>query len=85
LNSAISQYRPFSRNGRFPQVIVSHLTRSLGGSISIAICQNIFEQKLRKNLADILPGVDSSIIGGSGATTLLANPQAAFGEDNAAV
>jgi hypothetical protein len=61
------------------------LVRSLGGSIAIAICQTVFEQRLRKNLADILPGVDLSIIGGSGATTLVANAQAALGGDKAAV
>ncbi|KAN0119374.1 major facilitator superfamily transporter [Hyaloscypha variabilis] len=61
------------------------LVRSLGGSIAIAICQTVFEQRLRKNLTDILPGVDLSIIGGSGATTLVANAQAALGGDKAAV
>lgn len=61
------------------------LVRSLGGSIAIAICQTVFEQKLRKNLADILPGADLSIIGGSGANTLVPNAQAELGGDKAAV
>ncbi len=61
------------------------LLRSLAGSLSVAICQNVFEQKLRKNLADILPGVDMSVISGSGATTLVTNAQAALGENQEAI
>jgi hypothetical protein len=61
------------------------LVRSLGGSIAIAICQTVFEQRLRKNLADILPGVDISVISGSGATTLVANAQAALRGNKVAV
>lgn len=57
------------------------LLRSLAGSLSVAICQNVFEQKLRKNLAGILPDVDVSVMSGSGATTLVANAQAALGDN----
>ena len=55
------------------------LARSLSGSISVAICQNVFEQKLRANLAEILPNADLSIVSGSGVTTLIANVQATAG------
>ena len=61
------------------------LVRSLGGSISVAVCQTVFEKRLSKNLADILPGVNLAVISGSGATTLVANAQAALGGDKAAV
>jgi len=64
---------------------LSVLVRSLGGSISVAICQNVFERKLRSNLKDILPGVDLSFISGSGATTLVQNANAALGGDAGAV
>lgn len=56
------------------------LARSLSGSIAVAICQNVFEQRLRKNLASILPSVDLSVISSSGATTLVANVQALGGD-----
>lgn len=64
---------------------LSVLVRSLGGSIAVAICQNVFERKLRSNLEDVLPGVDLSFIGGSGATTLVQNANAALGDDQGAV
>ena len=55
------------------------MVRTLSGSIAVSICQNVFEQKLRRNLAGILPNSDSSIISGSGITTLIANAQAGAG------
>ncbi|KAK0109445.1 hypothetical protein ONS95_002139 [Cadophora gregata] len=64
---------------------LSVLLRSLGGSIAIAICQNVFERKLRSNLEDVLPGVDLSFISGSGATTLVQNANQALGGDAGAV
>ncbi|KAG4436093.1 hypothetical protein IFR05_008413 [Cadophora sp. M221] len=64
---------------------LSVLVRSLGGSISVAICQNVFERKLRINLEDVLPGVDLSFISGSGATTFIRNANDALGGDQGAV
>ncbi|PVH78006.1 MFS general substrate transporter [Cadophora sp. DSE1049] len=64
---------------------LSVLVRSLGGSIAVAICQNVFERKLRSNLEDVLPGVDLSFISGSGATTLVQKANAALGGDAGAV
>lgn len=61
------------------------LLRSLGGSVAVAICQNVFERKLRSNLEEVLPGVDLSFISGSGATTLIQNANAALGGDQSAV
>jgi hypothetical protein len=54
-------------------------TRSLGGSIAVSICQNVFEQKLRKNIQGLLPNLDVSVISGSGATNFIDNVQAALG------
>ncbi|KAH7305125.1 major facilitator superfamily transporter [Rhexocercosporidium sp. MPI-PUGE-AT-0058] len=64
---------------------LSVLVRSLGGSIAVAICQNVFERKLRSNLEDVLQGVDLTFISGSGATTLIQNANAALGGDQGAV
>lgn len=60
-------------------ISLSILLRSLSGSIAIAICQNVFEQRLRNNLSGILPEGELSIVSGSGATTLISNAQAAVG------
>lgn len=60
------------------------LVRSLGGTIAIAICQNVFQKKLQENLSEILPGLDISIISGSGATTLVENVQKVLGEERVA-
>jgi hypothetical protein len=59
---------------------LSILVRSLGGAISVAICQTVFEQKLNKNLENALPGIDASLISESGATTLVTNVHAALGD-----
>ncbi|KUJ07065.1 MFS general substrate transporter [Mollisia scopiformis] len=61
------------------------LVRSLGGSIAVAICQNVFEQKLWTNLVAVLPDLDVSVIGRSGATALVANARAALGGNSEAV
>jgi len=58
-------------------------TRSLGGAIAVSICQNVFEQKLRKNIQGMLPNLDVSVISGSGATNFIDNVQAALGGNEA--
>ncbi|CZT51521.1 related to DHA14-like major facilitator; ABC transporter [Rhynchosporium secalis] len=57
------------------------LVRSLGGSIAVAICQNIFEKTLREKMRGLLPGLDLDLIENSGATTLVANANRALGGD----
>ena len=65
---------------------LSLFTRSIGGSIGIAIAQSVFEQKLRKNLAGLLPEIDfASIISASGATDLIPKVQQATGGDEGQV
>jgi hypothetical protein len=59
--------------------------RSLGGAIAVSVGQNVFEQKLRKNLRDSLPNLDPSVISGSGATNLISNVQKATGGNEAEV
>ena len=59
--------------------------RSLGGTISLAIAQNVFEQKLRKNISGALPNFDSSVISESGATNLVSNVRNATGGNQAEV
>lgn len=59
---------------------LSIFARSIGGSLGIAIAQNVFEQKLRKNLDGVLPDVDfASLISASGATDLIPKVQQATG------
>ncbi|KAK5170228.1 uncharacterized protein LTR77_004814 [Saxophila tyrrhenica] len=47
--------------------------RSFGGSISIAIAENVFQQELRERLANTVPGLNLEVISGSGATDLVAD------------
>ena len=61
------------------------LARSIGGSLAIAISQNVFEQKLRQGLSKSLPDLDPSIVSGSGATNLISNVQSAVGGNQAVV
>ena len=61
---------------------LSIFARSIGGSLGIAIAQNVFEQKLRRNLAGLLPDVDlASVISASGATDLIPKVQEATNGD----
>jgi hypothetical protein len=60
---------------------LSLLTRSLGGSIGIAIGQNAFQQKLRKDLASAFPNIDPAIVSESGATDFISNVQQAVGDN----
>lgn len=62
---------------------LSIFARSIGGSLGIAIAQNVFEQKLRKNLAGVLSDVDfATLISASGATDLIPKVQQATGGDD---
>lgn len=45
--------------------------RSLGGSLSIAVAENVFQQTLKGGLKEILPNLDPNVISGSGATNLM--------------
>lgn len=66
-------------------ISLSVFARSLGGAVSISIAQNVFEQKLKQSLSDVLPNLDESIISGSGATNLISNVQSATGGNQAEV
>lgn len=83
-NVAIQRVLP---EGKIPAgTSLSIFPRSIGGSIGIAIAQNVFEQKLRKNLAGLLPEVDfASVISACGATDLIPKVQQATGGDDGQV
>ena len=69
-NVAIQTVLPNKRIPAGVSLIV--FIRSIGSSLGVAIGQNLFDQRLRKNLTKLLPGIDvNSIIGGSGSTNLL--------------
>ena len=61
---------------------LSIFARSIGGSLGIATAHNVFEQKLRRNLAGLLPDVDfAAVISASGATDLIPKVQQATDAD----
>ncbi|KAK3716064.1 hypothetical protein LTR37_006794 [Vermiconidia calcicola] len=60
-------------------------TRSLAGSIAVAVAQNTFEQSLRSRLNSILPDLDSDLVSGAGATDLIGSVREASGRSEKVV